>query len=635
MSIKSRIIFFLIISLLIISTFAYGEKPIKERLFIGGAEGIYILKFDSLGKLKIENHIEKNIKVLTSLIEGNYLFVGEKNGISIYNVKNQKDVTLLSRFVSKVEDYSYPSSYPHKLFIERDRLYIPYGISGILILDIRNKKLPEKIGRYNNNTVFYDLVVKDRYIYASSDKGVIIINAKDPENLKKIQEFMSYKKKEKKIPIHLKLKEGYLIIGKRDSIYIYSIDNPESPVLIKKVKVADSMINFYLQDEYLFVIDDNGFTLRVFNINILKKKRKKEIKISINTKKIGIYKSNYPIEGLVYFRDFLYLSLGKYGVEIVSMENLEKITKKMGLNLYTDCLSISVGKRFAYAVDQKEGLLVIDKKEIVPINWHRTLKGAMDFYKAKKYGYFLQKGRLSTLSIKEDGEPYRIDSTWKVPDRAFRLYLANQRLYVASLDYGLFIYNLKKDPTFPKLIKKFATDGNLYDIYAEGDILYLADGKAGFFVIDAKDTENIKILRKYKTKNPLFSIFKYEDIVYLGEKDGTFEVISLENPKKIETIGSLKFTSPIIKIRKEKNYLFLAAGFSGVKILKIDSPYNVPHVITEIPTKGFVWDIDIEGDELWIADGENGVIVYNIEDINSPKLKKDIDWFSADSIEIK
>ncbi len=632
---KNRLIFFLIFSILFLSVTAYSEKPIKERLFVGGAEGIYVIKFDTLNTLKIETHKEKGIKVITSLIDSNYLFIGEKNGISIYSIENPKEPTLLSKFIPKIEDYPYPSSYPHKLFIERDKMYIPYGISGILILDIKNKKLPEKLGKYNDNTVFYDLVVRDRYIYASSDKGVIIINAKDFGNLKKVQKLMTYKEKEKPIPIHLRLKEGYLIAGKKDSLYIYNIDDPESPMLIKKIKIADNMTNFYLEEGYLFIIDDNGFTLRAFKFNISKKKTKKGTKVSVNTKKIGVYKSIYPIGDLVYFRDFLYLSLGKYGIEALNIENLEKITKRRGVNLYTDCLSITLGEKFVYAVDQKEGLLVIDKKDMVPINWHRTLNGAMDFCKAKKYGYFLQKGRLSALSIKEDGEPYRIDSTWKVPERAFRLYLSDKRIYVTSLDYGLFIYSLKKDPTFPKLIKKYATDGNLYDLYTEGNILYLADGKAGFFVIDATDTENIKVLRRYKTKSQLLSVFKYQDTVYLGEKDGTLEVISLENPKKIEVIGKVKFISPIVKIKKQNNYLFLATGLSGVKILRIESPYNPPNLISEIPTNGFVWDIAIEKDDIWIADGENGVVIYNIEDIKKPKLEHDIDWFSANTIDIK
>ncbi len=620
---------------LCIFSVAYGEKPIKEKLFVGGKEGLYIVKFEKLNTLKVENHIGKETPVITSALEGDYLFVGTENGISIYSLKDPDKPDLLSKFVPKIENFPYPSSYPHKIFIEEERVYIPYGISGILILDIHDKKMPEKIGRYKDGTVFYDVVVKDRYIYTSSSSGLVIINAKNPENPKKVKILIPPEKKKSKFPIYLSLIKGYLFVGMGNTLYVYDMENPEDPIMIKEKKIADLISGLYFYDDYLFIVDDRGFTLRVFKLNISKKKTKKGTNITVDMKKRGIFKSNYPIKSLLYFRDFLYLAMGKYGIEVVNMDSLERIFKKDILNIYTDCVSIGSYGKFMYAVDTKEGLIIMDKEKMIPVNWYGTLRGAIDFTESKKYGYFLQRGRLSSLSIKEDGEPYRIDSTQKVPERAFRIYKEREKLYIAALDYGLFIYDTEKDLTSPELIKKYATDGNLYDIYPDGDVLYIADGKAGFFALNIQDTENIKILRRYKTKSPLISVFKFREILYLGEKDGTLEIISLENPKKIEIIGSIKLTSPIVKIKKWGDYLFLATGPSGIKILKMGSPYSLPKLISEIKTNGYAWDMFYEDKKLWIADGENGVVVYALDNINEPRKLKDLDWFSANIINIK
>ncbi len=633
-----NIIALIIFVLLLFSLSAYGEKPIKERLYIGGVEGLYIVKFEKLDSLKIESHIEKNTKITISNVSEDYLYIGYKNGISIFSLKDPKNPTLISKFIPHIEKYEYPSSYPYKIFIERDKMYIPYGISGILILDIKNKEIPEKISIYKDTIPFYDLSVKEKYIYAASFDKVVIINAKNPKTPKKIGvlfEKKQTKKKTKPSLIHLRLYENYLFIIDRDTLFIYDLKNPEAPQLIKKKKIGNFIEKFYIFENYIFVVDDKGFTLRVWDMKIKKKKSKKGEKIEILLSKKSVYKANYPIKSVSFFRDFIYLAMGKYGIEAVNMEEIEKISKKKGVNLYTDCVAITTDEKFTYAVDTKEGLIVLDKEKKIPINWYGTTKDAIDFYKTKRYGYLLQKGRLTALSVKDDGEPYRIDSINRVPIRAFRLYLNEQYIYIGALDFGIYIYSTKKDPTAPKLIKKYATDGNLYDMIAEGKILYLADGKAGFFVIDVTDTESIKILRKYKPKSPVVSIYKIDDIIYLGEKDGTFEIISLENPKKIEQIGKLKFESPIVKIKKYKNYFFLATGEGGVKILKFTSVYNTPKLVKTIDTNGYTWNMILDQNLLWIADGENGVVIYDLSDPENPKLIKDLDWFSANTLALR
>ncbi len=625
----------LIFTIFLLYNIAYGEKPIKNHLYIGGKEGLYIVKFKKIDKLEIEKHLLKDTGIITTHVEDNYLYIGDKNGVYIYSLKDPENPELISRFVPQIEKYPYPSSYPHKIFIERNRMYIPYGISGILIVDLRDKKVPSKMGIYNDNNVFYDMVARDRYIYTASSEGLVIINAKEPKNPKKVTVLIPKTKKDAPFSLHLSVRDNYLFVVKRDTLSIYNIREPETPKLIKSKKVGDNIEYFLLYEDYLFAVDDNGFTLRVFELQINKKKTKKGTEVSAKIKKVGTFKANYPIEDLVYFMNYIYLSMGKYGIEIVNIDNIEHIFKKKTLNLYTDCISITKDNKFIYAVDEKDGLIILDKKKMVPINWYRTLKGAVDFYKDKKYGYFLQKGYLSALSIKEDGEPYRIDGISNIPPRAFRLYKKEDDIYVCALDYGLFFYSTKKDKTAPKLVKKYATDGNLYDLYPEGNIIYMADGKAGFFVIDITDKKGIKVLRRYKTKSPVTSIYKIDDIIYLGEKNGTLEIISLENPKKIEVIGTMKFTSPIVRIKKDGNYLFLALGEGGVKALKITSVYTVPTLASSIDTKGYAWNIVIDGDILWIADGENGIVVYDISDITTPKELKDLDWFSAHTIEIK
>ena len=638
---KKLLILFSVLVFIIIYpfNFAYGEKPITKSLFVGGKEGLYIVKFEKLNKLKIVKNIEKN-EVITALkVDGNYLYVGYKNGrISIFDIKDPQNPLLISSLYPLKRTYDYPSSYPNVIFIDNNRLYISYGITGIYIIDVKDKKFPKILGLYSDGNVYFNLVVKDSYIYASFSGGIKIINATDIKNLKEVNVLKIDETNSKKVKILtislICIDKNYLYIGDKNTLYVYEIENPGTFKLLKKKKIANFIEKLIINNKTLFIIDDKGYTLRVFTVETYKKKKKKEEITSLRLIPKGVYKSKYKIKDIEYFRDFLYLAIGKHGIEIVNMENIEKIRKNNIINIYTACVSIFAENSFIYATDIKEGLLILDKKEKGIIDLYATTKDTLDFYKTKRYGYLLQKGRLTSLAFKENGEPYRIDITNKVPNQAFRLYIEDDRLYIAALDYGLYIYDRKDDPTSPPLIKKYATEGNLYDIYPEKDILYIADGKAGIFILDTTQEEEIKILRRYKTKNPALSIYVEGDILYIGEKDGTLEVISLDDPKKIETIATLKLRNSIWKIKRKDNYLFLALGTGGIGILQIDQVYASPKLIKKIPTNGYVWDISVEDNLLWVADGENGVIAYDISEINKPKKIVDLNWFSVDILEI-
>jgi hypothetical protein len=64
------------------------------------------------------------------------------------------------------------------------------GESGIMIIDISNPALPEKVTTYNTPGFAYDVALKGEYVYIAAEKsGIIKIDISNPTSPKHIHTF--------------------------------------------------------------------------------------------------------------------------------------------------------------------------------------------------------------------------------------------------------------------------------------------------------------------------------------------------------------------------------------------------------------------------------------------------------------
>ncbi len=194
-----------------------------------------------------------------------------------------------------------------------------------------------------------------------------------------------------------------------------------------------------------------------------------------------------------------------------------------------------------------------------------------------------------------------------------------------------------------------------YDAKMSEDYIYTATS-SGMVVIDKTSLANPKFASKYTTDNEVKAIDIYKKVAILAEEDGGFEVVDISNPlnpKSVfkdpavkakdvsvngdfvyvaDSLGITSFSlldpSSIVKmgalsvgganvITTSGNYAYLATD-NAIKVINIANPAALAEV-GSVEMSG-VKDLFVKDSYLYVADGQDGLKVFDISTPSSPSL---------------
>ena len=69
--------------------------------------------------------------------------------------------------------------------------------------------------------------------------------------------------------------------------------------------------------------------------------------------------------------------------------------------------------------------------------------------------------------------------------------------------------------------------------------------------------------------------------------------------------------------------LFTAEGDAGFRCLNVSNPADI-QVIYENDTYGVVYDVQVRNNYLYVADGSNGLLIYDISDVQNPVYLRNV-----------
>lgn len=152
--------------------------------------------------------------------------------------------------------------------------------------------------------------------------------------------------------------------------------------------------------------------------------------------------------------------------------------------------------------------------------------------------------------------------------------------YVSASGYGLAIYDMT-DPTNPVLLGMADTPYNCWDVDVAGDYAYVADWHSpGFCVIEVADPTN-----------PLV----------IGSTGGSSANYTRVAVAKADTV-------------------YVVDNYHGVRVFDVTDPTD-PAFAGLITTGGFVWDLDVQDEYLYVIDDINGLWIFDMAlSANEPDL---------------
>ncbi len=170
-----------------------------------------------------------------------------------------------------------------------------------------------------------------------------------------------------------------------------------------------------------------------------------------------------------------------------------------------------------------------------------------------------------------------------------------------------------------------------------GDRVFAAQGERGLAIYDVPSVATAALLERnvIDLDYPVYGV-TYSDqklIADLGEAGvKIIDITDILNPVTLSEFDTAGFA--IQTIRKD-DYLFTADGFNGIitDISNIGSPSFVNYVDPSHEASGSVMDLHNDGNILFAADGETGVTVFDITDIESPVVKSNIDLYASTNVD--
>ncbi|UYP48644.1 hypothetical protein NEF87_004929 [Candidatus Lokiarchaeum ossiferum] len=246
------IIVFLVIVIASVITIIYITNP-KETLLIsklgsietGGdtcdvevVDGIAYVSDMQANALKIINVSDPSNPVLLSsygvsgnhqlLVSDEIVYITDHNrGLVLLNVSNTSQPIFISRYndPGEIDD----------LYIVNDTAYIIDQVDGLEIVNISDPTHLTKLGSFNYGSVGHhvDVFVRDNIAYLTdAENGLYVVDVSDPTDIVELSYY------EESGMMWMDVSNDFLYIPNQKSVLLFSIETPESPKLLRNVKIG-------------------------------------------------------------------------------------------------------------------------------------------------------------------------------------------------------------------------------------------------------------------------------------------------------------------------------------------------------------------------------------------------------------
>ena len=221
------------------------------------------------------------------------------------------------------------------------------------------------------------------------------------------------------------------------------------------------------------------------------------------------------------------------------------------------------------------------------------------------------------IDIRQPGAPQLIKTVGNFK-YAHRIQIANNHVYVVDVKTGLSIFDLKemRDSPNPQPISTFQTGGDAFDLWVDGDTVYLSDNGQGFQILDFARIDIPAIAGKVEIIGFDFHV----EGGYAYVASGNLQIVDVRdrlNPAVIATVRTPGFTTGV-KFRD--GYVYLTDVQSGLHIIDARNRSR-PQIVALQPTSEGATGLDVFMPEAgttfaYIAGGSNGLHVI---DVSQPK----------------
>lgn len=379
-----------------------------------------------------------------------------------------------------------------------------------------------------------------------------------------------------------------------------------------------------------------------------------------------------PVTDFAVKGDTVYFTVGVSGMRIAQVSSddkadLRKAKVLTGYNLSGYARALEVKDQTIYVADERRGLVILEYPDpdhpgrVKLLSIHKTPCRAVDLalYDDKAL-IACGKGGVITVNIKNPADPQ--DHEFKIPGNVTRILVQEKRAFVVVNQLTLKVYDLSELKE-AKELGKYNAPAAIQDIHlpsGDENHLVLSLGANGLRFLDVSNPGEIREVRKFEAANSAKSFSKLGNFGFIAngqqglmvvdilENEIRFtktfptlarvEKVSIENGKVIfsdshdgirilqflpspvhedeqkekENLKPVSPTGFVNSVARSKGFTLLTMGERGLRVLQ--GPPQQLQQVAFYDTPGFSQAIATDGDQIYLADGTGGLLVFNFVD---------------------
>jgi len=475
---------------------------------------------------------------------------------------------------------------------------------------------------------FHETAVTGEYVYAASSYGgVYVINISDPlfPQIESSVDTMGY-------ATGICLAEYHLYVTTRDGgLVILDLNVPSEPVVVGTVDMPSEAWSVAVHGDHAYVADGES-GLQVIDIQDTSAP---DLVGAVDTPGTAQF---IWIDGM-----YAYTADRASGLQVIDISNPQVPEIVGALALPDEVFGVVTHAGVAYVAGGRPTGSVGGYVAVVDITTPalpeiiRTIElGIMARGVAVEGEYLFVANSAHGLMVYDLSTPSDpvltggIDSTASTQ----RVTVSEPYAYLADKHGGLKIIDLGNHK-WPDVLGVFVTPGWPNEIVVVGDYAFVAEGNAGLQVYDVTAPLDIQPRGNVDIDGHASGLFISEGLAYVANylSDGyliygNLQIVDISNPDTPSIIGGLDTLGDGWEVSVEDDHAFVADGRAGITIVDVANP-ALPAISGNIPTETHPEGIIAEAGYLYIADGEGLKIVdpesqQTVGSVDTPGTAKDI-----------
>ncbi|PIT86498.1 MAG: hypothetical protein COU33_02805, partial [Candidatus Magasanikbacteria bacterium CG10_big_fil_rev_8_21_14_0_10_43_6] len=162
--------------------------------------------------------------------------------------------------------------------------------------------------------------------------------------------------------------------------------------------------------------------------------------------------------------------------------------------------------------------------------------------------------------------------------------------------------------------------GSIYDLFVQGDYLYIPRQGDGLKIIDITDPTNIASTTEFNPAYSISGIFVSGNYAYVSGGNGEVHVLDVSNPSQVREVSqhTVSGSTSVTDLFVSGNYAYVDANDEGLVVLDIGDPENIFEVGRYISSSNGR-DVDVYGEYAYFINVGAGLEVIDVSEPANPR----------------